>query len=188
MGAAMDPEHATMRLVRGGLLALCCVLLGMSGHTLGGGTSPAAVPALIASALIGGAAVAWAGRRRDFGPLLLAAAEGQVLFHLILTSAPTGMSHHGLSLRMLAAHAVATVVMAAVLARGEAVLDALYRSLRQFVLLPGPGPVLVVTTPPRLSVRPPEPSDGEVGLRFAAATPYRGPPRVPPVRTGVING
>lgn len=85
-----------MRLIRGGLLAACCVLLGLSGHILGGGAVPAAAPALVASGLIGVAAVAWAGRQREFRQLFVAAAIAQAAFHTALSLTPAHGAHHAL--------------------------------------------------------------------------------------------
>jgi hypothetical protein len=173
MAAVMDAGQGTMRLLRGGLLAACCVLLGLSGHTLGGGSVPAAAPALVASALIGLAAVAWAGRRRDFRALLWAAALAQAAFHTALSLAPTHNQQHGLVLRMLAGHAAATVVMAAALARGEAVLEACARAAGYLGV---PDPPVLISSRPVLRPRPVRRMVAAAGVLLATAHPRRGPP------------
>ena len=181
MGSAMDPGHGTMRLVRGGVLATCSVLLGLSGHLLGGGSGQVVAPTVLAGAVIGVASVAWAHRRRGFGQLMGAAVLAQVAFYgtLALASSHGSVHHHdGMTAawsgqRMMLAHAVAAVLMAAVLAHGDAVLWSLGRMLPA-VVRPGRWPVPVVrgTLPP--------PDGGERAPRralvVAATQPHRGPP------------
>lgn len=159
-----------MRLLRGGLLAVCGVLLGISGHLLGGGGLPSTAPATVAVALIGAAAVAWAGRRRTFRQLVVASVLAQGAFHTVLSLGPGHGPIHGLDARMLVAHAVATLVTAAVLAYGERALAALGRTLYRRTVIQGP---LAVGAPTRLP-----------GGRFAippdttlrVVLPRRGPP------------
>lgn len=169
-------------MLRGAALAACCLLLGVSGHALGGAPLGPSVPVLVAAVFIAAGSVAWAGRQRGFGQLLGAAACSQLALHLTLSlslSPETSMGvHAALDLRMLLGHTVGAALLAAVLARGDATVWALYRALCRFAV-------------PRLTVAPRAPDtcprigsargDGAImraGLRLAAATPYRGPPRV----------
>lgn len=176
MGLAMEPGPDATRLLRGGLLAACCLLLGLSGHLVGGGGAPSAAPVLLGGALVAAGCVAWAGRPRSVRQLLTAAAAAQGAFHLTLSLAPAHpMPGHPLipDLRMLAGHAAATVVMVAVLAYGERVLDALARTAaRALLVVPrdpeGYRPVRVPATGPDDTTA--------TGVLVAAGCPRRGPP------------
>lgn len=193
----MDPGRGWLRVLRGLALAACCVLLGMSGHAIGGATLGLTTPVVLAAVLIGAGSVAWAGRQRDFVPLLRAAGCAQVAFHLVLSlfPAPVTAGHEmhpaaplPADVRMLLGHALGAVVMAWVLARGDALVYGLYRSLRAVVV-----PDVRDTRPPpaaapRLTADRADVSIRGVGLRLAAAVPRRGPPQLVAVGSGVVHG
>lgn len=174
MGLAMDPGPGATRLLRGGLLAACCLLLGLSGHLVGGGGVPSAAPALLGGALVAAGCVAWAGRSRTFGQLVVAAAAAQGAFHLALSLSPAHAMHPLVpDLRMLAGHAVATVVMAAVLAYGDWVLDAFGRALnRALPVEPGHAEVFGTVRVAAVEVR----TITGHGVLVAVGHPRRGPP------------
>lgn len=176
MGLAMEPGPGATRLLRGGLLAACCLLLGLSGHLVGGGGVPSAAPVLLGGALVAAGCVAWAGKPRGFRQLLVAAAAAQGGFHLTLSLSPAHpMAGHPLvpDLRMLAGHAAATVVMAAVLAHGERVLDALARVADRALFVVPRDPE--VYRPVQIPITGPD-AGPATGVLVAAGCPRRGPP------------
>src|SRR5690349_19623277 len=127
-----SPGRGAARVARGSLLALCCTLLALSGHVLGGGHVTAVVPMVAVAGPIGAAFVIWADRQR--GPLQLAAATAgsQVAFHVMFSlCGGTGLAAHPTrdTVAMVAGHLVAGLLATWVLARGEAAVWALYRVL-----------------------------------------------------------
>lgn len=182
----MNPGYGWLRLLRGALLAACCLVLGWSGHALGGASFNATAPVLAAAVLIAAGSVGLAGRQCGFGRVLGAAAWSQLVFHLTLSVSPPPAAGHaghgavtGLDVRMLLGHVAGAVLMAAVLAYGDAAAWGLYRSLRRFVVPRVVGQVVVVDrtgqVPAHLLERV---GLGAAGLLLVAATPHRGPPRV----------
>src|SRR3954451_5261239 len=93
-----SPGLGAARVARGSLLALCCTLLALSGHVLGGGQVSAVVPMLALGGPVGGAfavvqmlaaagpvgaaLVVWAARQRGPAQLAGAVAGAQVAFHI----------------------------------------------------------------------------------------------------------
>ncbi|CAN5223232.1 hypothetical protein BH20ACT5_BH20ACT5_21410 [soil metagenome] len=174
----MNPGRGRLRLLRGAVLAACCVLLAISGHALGDGPVGLTAPLVVAIALVAGGSVAWADQQRGFGHLLGAAMCSQVAFHLTLSLSPEhAVGHAGatVDVRMVLGHVAATVVMAWILAKGDAGAWALHRSLRG--LLPRIGGLPTVpASPPSMCPRRRASVENRAGLRLATARPHRGPP------------
>src|SRR3954453_14415641 len=104
---------------RGSLLALCCTVLALSGHVLGGGQVSAVVPMLAVAGPVGAAFVVWADRQRGPAQLAAAAAGSQVAFHVAFSlCGGTGLPGHATRgvVAMVAGHLVAGLVMTWVLA------------------------------------------------------------------------
>lgn len=175
----MNPGHGWLRGLRGGVLAVCCLLLGLSGHALGGAPLGLTAPVLVTGALIAAGSVACAVRQRDFGQLFAAAACSQLAFHLALSLSPEPSmgAHAAFDSRMLLAHAGGAVPLAAVLARGDAAFWALYRAARRFVLPLVASTVPVVDRTPLVGALSTAPVGVRARLLVSAATPYRGPPQ-----------
>lgn len=135
------------RLVRGAVLGVSCLLLSLAAHTAAGGASldlGLGLSALIALAL----GIAWAERRAT--PLRLAAFVliAQLVLHGFGVVA--GSHHHGASLipspGMIAAHAIAAVGMALLLAHADTLAHgwvAFLQSLRTQLPVLQPLPVRV---------------------------------------------
>lgn len=137
------------------MLAFLIVVVSLLGHVLGGGDAPAAVPFALA-VLVTTPVVWWAARRR-LGPMRVVAllGAGQMVFHGVFQatapaaayghvqrhvhdhlhaagpSLPAGHGSHGW--HMIAGHAVATVVLAAVLAWADDLATRLLAFLRLLV-------------------------------------------------------
>lgn len=174
----MEPGRGGLRALRGGLLAVSCSLLGISAHLLGGG-SLALGPTLLAALLAALGAVGLAGRRRGARTLFLAAAVVQAGFHVALSGGHDMAAHAAPDgslpgLWMTAAHAVGTVLVAVVLARGDAALFAMGRLAGRWragrVSPPlMPAPVVAASVRPSVPRRP-------LALFLTAQLRYRGPP------------
>jgi hypothetical protein len=175
-----SPGKGAARVVRGSLLALCCTLLALSGHVLGGGRVVEVLPMVAVAGPLGAAFVVWADRQRGPVQLAAAAAGSQVAFHLVFwLCAGAGLPGHATAgdLEMVAGHLAAGAAMTWVLSRGERALWALYRVLstvlsRSVVRLP------VVAHRSAAPAEAAWPHGCGAGLAFAAAHSRRGPPRV----------
>jgi hypothetical protein len=174
-----SPGQGAARVARGTLLALCCTVLALSGHVLGGGEVVAVLPMLVVAGPLAAAFVVWADRERRPAELAAAGAGSQVAFHLVFslcggTGLPSAVTPA--AVQMAAGHVVAGVVMTWVLARGEAALWRLHRALSRVLRLRVVRLPVVESGPSR----PPQaawPQERGTGLVLAAAHQRRGPPR-----------
>src|SRR4051794_37767740 len=133
-----SPGWGAARVVRGSLLALCCTLLALSGHVLGGGRAVEVLPMVAVAGPLGAAFVVWADRQRGPVELAVAAAGSQVAFHLVFAlCGGTGLPGHATTgnLEMVAGHLAAGLAMTWVLSRGERALWALYGALSTVLTL-----------------------------------------------------
>ncbi|GAA1548667.1 hypothetical protein GCM10009678_34220 [Actinomadura kijaniata] len=185
-----DPGAAVPRCARGAFLAAVCTLIALVGHVLGGegGCCVPPLPAvLLTGGVVGTLSTALARRALTFGRTLTVVGWSQLAFHLAFSVAAAGPAHHappvgaapaGFGPDMIAGHAVAALVAAAVLARADAALWWLC------------GVVLAVVLPwltPRPAASPPAPwtvvlsadRTPRRGVLLARAVRRRGPPVVP---------
>jgi len=194
---AMDPGRGSLRALRGGLLAACCALLGISAHVLGGGSVDLG-QTLLLTVLLATAAMALAGRRPGTGTLLVVAAVAQAAFHVVLAAAHRSaeLASHGAETHqsgpldlgaldgllpttwMTLAHAAGAVLVAVVLARGDAALFALARVARRWICVPGrpSGVARGGVRHPVTRVDHPRP----LARLLTAQLRYRGPPACAP--------
>ncbi len=154
--------------MRGGLLGVSSAALAVTAHVIGDGEVPDTAMTVLLTVLIGWNAAALAAKAR--GPLatIVDLGAGQVVMHLVLSS----LSSHELAhdapapvsggLAMTAAHVVATLVTALLLAKADGLLLgvlACLRALVPFILdaLPvpaaSPSPVLARPSGPGHLVR-----------------------------------
>jgi hypothetical protein len=184
---------APFRLARGTAVAVVGCALAVTGHVAAGGSAGSVLPALLPAALVLVGCVVAAQRAWTTGRLVLALVATQVVVHgsLWLTSgshevdprlaglATAQVTHaHGTAAAgpaMLAAHAVAVLVAAFLLAGVDDAVLTLWRLGRAVlgvrpsaVTLPG-RPALVPTTTTRALPR----------SRALLVSPRRGPPAVP---------
>lgn len=199
----ITPDGGRLRLLRAGTLAVVMISLAALAHVLGGGALPGGgvltvllglvlVTCLVASgrrlgapsigAILGGGQLAL---HEAFALLGTTGADAASLGHVVgsghhavlVTHAGQAGSGHHLSLSMLLAHALATVVTAAVLARGERALWLLAGWLAPVIRLllerPAhwPRPAAITVAVPRLR-----------SAELVLAAPRRGPPLVVCVR------
>jgi len=195
----ITPDGGRLRLLRAGTLAVVMISLAALAHVLGGGALPGGgvlavllglvlVTCLVASgrrlgapsigAILGGGQLAL---HEAFALLGTTGADAASLGHVVgsghhavlVTHAGQAGSGHHLSLSMLLAHALATVVTAAVLARGERALWLLAGWLAPVIRLllerPAhwPRPAAITVAVPRLR-----------SAELVLAAPRRGPPLV----------
>lgn len=127
------PDRGLLRVVRAAAVALCVVGLSLGGHVAAGGNVPGPLVLIGSSAAV--FAYAGALTRSRLGPLELIGVlgAGQMLLHTAFMA--SGGDHAG-GLAMFAAHAVAAVVIALVLVRGEDAAWALWCWLRPRLVVP----------------------------------------------------
>jgi hypothetical protein len=173
----MGGERRREGHLRGAVLAVLTVLLTAVGHTAGGGAVPDLGVLVVLLPLLAGLLTTVAGRcRSTAGTVALLGAGQLALHHLMELMHP---AHHAAApalagWRMVAMHAVATLVLAAVLRHADRAMAGLAAALRRVVrhrLVPPPAdrplPALVVAdvaVPARLA------------MALAAAHARRGPP------------
>lgn len=126
----MHPGSGAMRIARGGVLAVACLLLAVSGHVGGGGHLPPLPAVLVAGALIGAVFAVLADKRRGTAQLIVASLGAQVLFHATFV-----LAGHDLHLapflgpRAIESHVLASIVVAVLAARADALLWSLVELL-----------------------------------------------------------
>ena len=160
-GRAVGATSGRARLLRASALGTASLLLASGAHLVGGGHLPGAGVLVVAAALLGLVAAVVTARRCRFGVLALLLAGQQALLHTLFTVAAgaahvqLGTAHHaalprgpgltavpamdmpGPGWSMWAAHAVATLATAWLLARGEAWL---WRAAERVVVAAGLAP------------------------------------------------
>ena len=166
-------------LFRAGMLAMVVTCLSLAGHAAGRGTLPGGIGLLLVVVVAVGLTWTAVARRRSFAWLLAYLLGVQLLLHVVLVLAvPHGhsMGHMPLlpTADMALGHVVASLLAAALLARGEQVVDAWSRLLRARLVWSAPSLAAPVGAPAvRADAWQPTPLD-------AARTPRRrGPPRSP---------
>jgi hypothetical protein len=170
----MSPSGAAARL-RGGATGLVTAALAVAAHGVGGGTAPtgaAAVQLTLLAATIGtlAATIAHAARARVLVGLL---AVGQLIGHVMLSAVE---HHHTLSPAppagaMLAAHLLAIVAGAVLIAAGDRLCRAVSRAARAVVRMVCPPVAVAGVVPARRADHP-----LRSALLLAASMSHRGPP------------
>lgn len=173
----LAPARGGLRLVRGGVLAVCSTALAVAAHTAGGGGQPNVGLAVLLMALLAAAGAALARRRRHLPGILGVLAVTQVVLHFLLAVADVHATAGDSALwpgwRMLAAHATAVLVTALVLSKAEAAVFLVAAALARLVPRP-----LVLAPPesPRDPLIVAEPVDREARVLLRRVCPRRGPP------------
>jgi len=168
-----------VRALRGGLVASTAAALAMTAHRAAGGTWPDGGTTLVLTALVAVAATAMADRRRHPLAVIATMAVAQLAMHVLLDLAD---SRHGVvdgpvvdGGAMTAAHSVAALLAALVLAKADVCLVALAGVLRATLPVPRPTQLAHVEPVPFLAAVPTVDVVREVMLRRSCAR--RGPPR-----------
>ncbi|RJQ90663.1 hypothetical protein [Amycolatopsis panacis] len=164
---------------RGVLLAVSSASLTVTAHAAGDGGLPDPALTLLLTGLLGWTGTALARRARGRLATLAVLGGGQVVMHLVLTTlnehqhgSPPG---HPDAWAMTAAHAVATLLTALLLARADAVLLGLLQLLR--VILPVLSPPLPVPAAAGVSLPPPVEATALRKIDLHHVRSRRGPPR-----------
>ncbi|MGC7093140.1 hypothetical protein ACPZ19_00600 [Amycolatopsis lurida] len=175
------PEHSALRVVRGLLLATASAALAITAHALADGQVPNPSLTLLLTALIGWISTALAERTGGLPGILTVLGPAQVVMHFVLTElgghaeAHSGTGVINGTLPMTAAHALAVLGTAVLLARAESLLRVAVASLRLLLPVawsPAPvrgGPVRPVTVHPELSA-------GAIPVFLRTVLGRRGPP------------
>lgn len=172
------PVRGALRVVRGSALAVVSGVLAVAAHAVGGGMAPDLGLTVLLTAGVAAVGVALADRRRGLGVILPVLAAAQVASHVLLTLVGTGTGG-GMSappvnpLVMTAAHAVAVVLTALLLAHADALVFRVAGALAR--LLPVcwtvPARVAHVAAPPLADAY-----DRALAVLLTLASPRRGPP------------
>ncbi|MEQ7123051.1 hypothetical protein ABN034_00900 [Actinopolymorpha sp. B11F2] len=181
------PGRGLLRVARGGLLAVCCAMLALAGHVIGGGDVPKAHTWVAVAVLTGAGFSVLADRQRSFGQVLAGAVAAQAGFHLAFSltgpgagdhAQPAAGGSHGMGLptdlAMVGGHLLAAAGTAALVTHGDTVLWSLVELLG-LVRMPPLGAPLVVTVPCSPAPSPPDLPRPGASL-CARAHPRRGPP------------
>lgn len=172
--------------MRGSLLGVSSAALAVTAHVIGDGEVPDTAMTLLLTVLIGWNAAALAAKAR--GPLatIVDLGAGQVVMHLVLSSLSSHELRHDVlaqsgptpasgGLAMTAAHVVATLVTAVLLAKADGLLLGVLgclRALVPFILRALPVPAAV---PAPALARPAGPGH-LVGVDLRRVHGRRGPP------------
>ena len=170
---------AVLGATRGALLAVSAGGLSVTAHRLADGGLPDPAMTVLLSALFGWTASALARKARGVVATLSLLGAAQVVMHLLLT---TLAGHHdvyampdGTGLGMIAAHAVATVLTALLLAHADGTLLTVLAVLRAFLprlLTPLPVPAAAPALVPARTDAP----GHLVGVDLRRIRGRRGPP------------
>jgi hypothetical protein len=169
---------APVQLLRGALLAALATLLTATGHVVAGGTLTDLTPFAVLVPLLATVFITLAERCRGTVAMLAALGAGQVCLHyllVLLTAHDHGPAHAAVPAGpMIAGHAVATLVTAAVVARADAAVTALVTAVRR--ILPRRLRLPAVHVP--LPTRPVPDADVPLlaSVALTAAHARRGPP------------
>lgn len=165
-----------IRAARGGLLGASSAVLTLTAHTVADGAMPDPSLAVAIAGLFGWASTTIAGRRRMLG-ILLTLAAAQLVIHLSLTLLGTHPPHTASPVSdgaMLAAHIVATLVIAGLLSTAERGLVAVVAALRRLLpVVSGPAPFPLGPAP---AVVVPAVAFGHPGVLHPRVNARRGPP------------
>ncbi len=165
---------------RSASFALVTAYVSALGHLLGGGGSvPDIGTLLFAAALVGGTVSGPARTRRGPLQMLGMVVGAQLAYHLLFSLDAHTMAPVDLP-RMLAFHAVAAVLCAVVLARGDRALFRLFEALQRVVARALTNAAVLLGWPRPLPGAP-EFSGPHAARRQWSSAPRRGPP---PTRSG----
>lgn len=143
--SSVDPPFRRTRTI---VISAVIVVLAAAAHIIGGGDLPDVTALMPLAALVTVPVAVLTARRMSTGAMVATLGSGQLVLHeafMYLTPTHTvGMDAHGHGMAetdsplMLAAHLLATIATAVVLAKNEAALFALISWLRPLVQLPEP--------------------------------------------------
>lgn len=152
------------------MLAGTSTALTIAAHVAGGGGMPDLGLTLVPTLLIAGGGVFLLDRRPSRSTILAVLASSQAAMHTLMALS----DHDGaMTWRMLAGHALATVLLATVLGHADAVLRTLHAVAN--LLIPAVPPALPARSVPAVLVE--VVGTDVVSSMFARTRPWRGPPR-----------
>ena len=170
---------AVLGATRGALLAVSAAALSVTAHRLADGGLPDPAMTVLLSGLFGWTATALARKARGPVATITLLGAAQLVMHLLLT---TLAGHHDMyampgstGLGMVAAHSVATLVTALLLARADATLLtvlAVLRAILPRLLTPLPVPAAAPALVPARTAAP----GHLVGVDLRRIRGRRGPP------------
>jgi hypothetical protein len=151
--AVPAPTQGALRVLRGAGLATTSASLSVAAHAAAGGSLPDAGTTVVITALLAGAGVALADRKRGLWGIVGALALSQLALHVFLQLVAGHGGAHGHAgmpfspLAMTLGHAVVVVLTGLAMAHAERALFAVARLLGS--ILPRKTAPLPIVTPPR---------------------------------------
>jgi hypothetical protein len=131
-------------VLRGVTLAGCSAALAVAAHAAAGGVLPSAGLTVVLTAVLAGAGVALADRRRGLPAIFAVVAASQLAMHTLLSQAGHGHPAVDATVQMTVLHAAAAVLVAVLLAGAEGAVFTAVAVLRWLlsgvVLVPRPLP------------------------------------------------
>lgn len=192
MTATPTPTRGALRVWRGAVLAVTSATLTVTAHTMAGGMPPDTGLTVLLTVGVAAVGVALADRQRSAMAILAVLAVAQLASHVLLSLGTPAMSdmpgmadmsdmggmpgmQHVNGLAMLAAHTIAVLLSAALLARADAAIflfAAVLAMLLPRLLLVAPPPAVPVAR-----VRPTaSPRDTATSVLLRRSHGRRGPP------------
>lgn len=174
------PTTGVLRVCRGVVLAVTSAALAIAAHAVGGGDLPGTGLTVLLTVGVAAVGIAMADRRCSGLSILVVLGFAQLATHVLLSFESMDMHmHHGAGPHvngplMLAAHAVAVPLTAALLAKADAVLflvAAVLARLLPVLLTVPPVPGAPARPLPRL-----HPRDRVTAVLLARSNARRGPP------------
>lgn len=179
MTAKPTPTRGALRLWRGAVLAVTSATLTVTAHAMAGGMPPDTGLTVLLTIGVAAVGVALADRQRSTRAILAVLAVAQLASHALLSLGTPAMPdmpgmRHMNGLAMLAAHTIAVLLSAALLARADAAIF-LFAAVLAMLL-----PRLLVAPPPAVRVarvRPvASPKDTATAALLCRGHGRRGPP------------
>jgi hypothetical protein len=177
----VPPATGPLRIVRALVVATACVGVTLSAHLLGGGMPVPARMLLLIWAVVSVLSYAASGRRWTVGRLVLVFGLAQLILHPVFDLAGGMRPMASMNAPMLAAHGLAALVLAAVMARGDTVLWRTAEVIAALLLSPLaavfglPQPVRTESVPPASPA--PAPDQRVPASLVVAPSTERAPPR-----------
>jgi len=174
----LSATRGVPRVLRGLATAGVSAALAVAAHAAAGGGLPSTGTAVVLTAVLAGAGVALADRRRGFRSILAVVGAGQLGMHVLLDQ--FGHAHAGtdVSALMVVTHAVAAVAVAMLLAGAERSVFAVVAVLRWLLggALTAPRPLPVTASPSRPAPASVPPGSITLDVLLRRANARRGPP------------
>ncbi|MCI2418587.1 hypothetical protein MOQ72_14195 [Saccharopolyspora sp. K220] len=189
MAVNLAPTQGALRVLRGAGLATTSASLSVAAHAAAGGSLPDPGTTVVITALLAGAGVALADRKRGSWGILGALGISQLALHafLQLVASHQDIGHRGMPfapLTMTLGHVAVVLLTGLLLARAERALFVVAKLLSS--ILPRKSTPLPVVTKPRTVCIPAITVRALAQLIYQRIHARRGPPKSPAANCGPV--